>query len=153
MEYVTGQSRFAVMVIHVGTKTRAGWLLVAVLSIAATAAPKKSVEFPGPQAQLKSPHGRYVVENVDSDKEPHHTLLLRSGETGSVRILCTYKRHVNVLWSPDGNKLAVNDYSGSDFSKSLIFSADGNTPPQDVGAELLQSLKGSPEGKSLADNH
>ena len=58
-----------------------------------------------------------------------------------------------MLWSPDGKKLVVNDYAGSDFSKILIFSADQDSPPQDVGAELLQSLKDSPDRRSLADNH
>jgi hypothetical protein len=42
------------------------------------------VEFPGPQAQLQSPDGRYVVENLDSDEEPHYTLRLKNTETGAV---------------------------------------------------------------------
>jgi Tol biopolymer transport system component len=115
--------------------------LLAVLNVAASEASRKLTEFPGTQAQLRSPDGRYVVENVDSDKEPHHTLLLKNRETGAVRTLCNYPRHVTVLWSPDGKKLAVNDYAGGDFSKILIFSADQDSPPQDVGADLLQSLK------------
>lgn len=153
MEHVTGRSRSAAMIIAAGTKTLSAGLLVAVLSGAVAASPKKLVEFPGPQAQLQSPDRRYVLENLDSDKEPHHTLRLKNTETGAVRTLCNYPRHVTVLWSPDGKKLVVNDYAGSDFSKILIFSADQDSPPQDVGAQLLQSLKDSPGRRSLADNH
>lgn len=153
MEHDTGRSQSAAMIIRVGTKTLSAWLFIALLSGTVVASSKKLVEFPGPQAQLQSPDGRYVVENVDSDKEPHHTLRLKNTETGAVRTLCNYPRHVTVLWSPDGKKLAVNDYAGSDFSKILIFSADQDSPAQDVGAELLQSLKDSPDRRSLADNH
>jgi hypothetical protein len=150
MENDTGRSRFAMMI----AATRAlGTCLLAVVSIAASAASRKLTEFMGAQAQLRSPDGRYVVENVDSDKEPHHTLLLKNTETGAVRTLCNYSRHVTVLWSPDRKKFSVNDYAGSDFSKILIFSADQESPPQDIGAELLQSLKDSPDRRSLADNH
>jgi hypothetical protein len=153
MEHVTGRSRSAAMIIAAGTKTLGAGLWVAVLGGAVAASPKKLVEFPGPQAQLQSPDRRYVLENLDSDKEPHHTLRLKNSETGAVRTLCNYPRHVSVLWSPDGKKLVVNDYAGSDFSKTLIFSADQDSPPQDVGAQLLESLKDSPDRRSLADNH
>jgi hypothetical protein len=47
----------------------------------------------------------------------------------------------------------VNDYAGSDFSKVLIFSAEQDSPPDDVGAQLLHSLQESPDRKSLTDNH
>jgi len=138
--------------IIVTTKTLSAWLLVAVFNCTAAASAGKLVEFPGPQAQLQSPNGRYVVENVDSDKEPHHMLRLKNSETGAVRTLCNYQRHVTVLWSPDGKKLVVNDYAGSDFSKALIFSLDQDGRAEDVGSELLQSLKDSPDRKSLAEN-
>ena len=150
MENNTGRSRFAMMI----AATRAiSICLLAVVSTVASGAARKLTEFPGTQAQLRSSDGRYAVENVDSDKEPHHTLLLKNTETGAVRTLCNYPRNVTVLWSPDGKKLVVNDYAGSDFSKILIFSADEDSPPQDVGSELLQSLKDSPDRRSLADNH
>lgn len=150
MEHDTGRSRFAVTA---PTKAVSILLLVALGHAAAFGSARKPVEFPGPTAQLQSPDGRYVVENLDSDKDPHHTLRLKNAETGAVRILCNYQRHVTVLWSPDGKKLVVNDYAGSDFSKILVFSADQDMPPEDVGAELLRSLKDYPDRKSLADNH
>jgi len=150
MENGTEQSRFAAAV--AATKPFGISILVVLSSIAASGT-SQLMEFPGTQTQLKSPNGRYVVENVDSDKEPHHTLLLKNIETGAVRTLCTYQRHVTLLWSPDGKKLAVNDYAGSDFSKALLFSVDQDGSPKDIGAELLQSLKESPDRKSLVDNH
>src|SRR5690348_4256013 len=92
-------------------------LLLVLLNIAVARSSQKLVEFPGPQSQARSPDGRYIIENVDSDKEPHHTLRLKNIETGVVRTLCNYPRHVSVLWSPDGKKLVINHYAGSDFSK------------------------------------
>jgi hypothetical protein len=148
MEQGIGRSQFAVVAI-----TSVLGLLLAISSTFAFGAARKPVEFPGPQAQLKSKDGRYVLENVDSDKEPHHTLLLKNAESGAVRTLCNYQRHVTVLWSPDGKKLVVNDYAGSDFSKVLIFSTEQDSPPEDVGAQLLHSLQGSPDRKGLTDNH
>jgi hypothetical protein len=149
MEYDTEQLQFAAVA---ATRSAGIFLLLALCSLVAFGSSKKPVEFPGPQAKLQSPDGRYVVENVDSDKEPHHTLRLKSAATGTVRTLCSYQRHVTVLWSPDGKKLVVNDYAGSDFSRVLIFSADRESPLVNVGAELLQSLRDSPDRRSLADN-
>jgi hypothetical protein len=148
MEQDTGRSQFAVAAI---TRLVGIWLLLAIGSPGVFASAKKPVEFPGPQTQLKSPDGRYVVENLDSDREPHHTLRVINIETGALRVLCNYQRHVSVLWSPDGKKLVVNDYAGSDFSKVLIFSADQSSPPADIGAQLLRSLK-DPDRTSIADN-
>lgn len=145
-------SQSATTIIRVATKTLSAWLLVAVLNATRAASAGKLVAFPGPLAQLPSPHGRYVVENVVSDKEPHHTLRLKDSGTGAVHTLCTYQRHVTVLWSPNGKKFVVNDYAGSDFSKVLIFSVDQDGRPEDVGAGLLQSLKNSPDWRKLADN-
>jgi len=150
IENGTEQSRFAAAV--AAPKIIGISILVVLSSLAASGTPQLT-EFPGTETQLKSPDGRYVVENVDSDKEPHHTLLLKNTKTGAVRTLCNYQRHVTLLWSPDAKELAVNDYCGSDFSKALLFSADQDNSPKDIGAELLQSLKESPDRKSLAENH
>jgi hypothetical protein len=65
MENDTGRSRFAMMI--AATRVLCACLL-AVLNVAASEASRKLTEFPGTQAQLRSPDGRYVVENVDSDK-------------------------------------------------------------------------------------
>ena len=128
-------------------------MLLAVVSTAASGSARKLTEFPGTTGAAKVSGRAVCSREVDSEQEPRRTLLLKKPETGAVRTLCNYPRNVTVLWSPDGKKLAVNDYAGSDFSKILIFSADQDSPPQDVGAELLQSLKDSPDRRSLADNH
>ncbi len=126
---------------------------VAALSLPVALYSEKVVEFPGKNGDAKSPDGRYLVENVDSDKEPHHSLLLKNLKTGGVHSLCNYKRHVTALWSPDGQKLVVNDSAGSDFSKSLIFFVDQSGPPVDIGAKLLQSLKDPADRRSVSGNH
>jgi hypothetical protein len=111
-----------------------------------------ATEFPGPRAAAISPDGRYAVENVDSDKEPHHTLMLRNLETGTVRLLYSYPRHVSVLWSPNGQKLAVNDYAGSNFSKSLIFFVDQRGSAVDVRAKLFEFLKDAGARRAVSGN-
>jgi hypothetical protein len=131
---------------------RSSWLLIALLCVPVSLFCGSSRDFPGPQRELKSPDGRYSVENIDSGSEPHHTLLLKKTETGTVRTLCNYNRSVSVLWSPDGKKLVVNDYLGSNLSESVIFFVDQTSSPLDIGAELLQSLKSSPDRRSLVGN-
>ena len=55
------------------TRSLSTWLLIAAHCVPLAAYSKRLVEFPGPEGELRSPDGRYVVQNVDSDKEPHHT--------------------------------------------------------------------------------
>jgi hypothetical protein len=50
-----------------------------------------------------------------------------------------------VVWSPDGNAVAVTDGGGSDFSTVVVFLADHTQEPIDVGAELTRVLGALPE--------
>jgi hypothetical protein len=127
------------------------WLLLLCIPLAAHGR-GNMLEFPGPATKLESPDGKFIVENVDSDKEPHHVLLLRTKRTDKVRTLYAYRRQVGVLWSPDGSKVVVNDYAGSDFSTSLVFFVGPEIPPLDLKEGVLGLLKGSPELRSITDN-
>jgi hypothetical protein len=146
MEQNVRQLRFVV------TKVLWGWFLLVLFCVPSPVYSGTLREFPGPKTELKSPHGRYLVKNIDTVDEPYHALMLKDTKTGAVRTLCAYGRSVSVVWSPDGKKLVVNDELGSDYSKSLIFFVDQDSPPRDVGAELLQSLKNSPDQESVAHN-
>ncbi len=143
----TGRLRSAV------TIAKSSWLLLFLALICPAAIYSSRLqEFPGAQTELKSPDGRYSVVNIDSDKEPHHSLMLKNIGNGSVAPLHQYGRHVSVLWSPDSKKLVVNDYTGSSSATSLIFFVD-RSATLDLQKELLKSLGESPDKISLTDNH
>jgi len=40
-----------------------------------------SMGFPGPKSELSSRDGRYVLQNIDRDEEPKHSILLRDRST------------------------------------------------------------------------
>ena len=130
-------------------RTLSSYLLVISMCIAVFGSERS---FPGPVNRLPSPDGRYVLINVDSDKAPHHVLVIKDSSSGVKRQIHSYGRHVSALWSPDGNMLVVNDYAGSDFSKSLLFSAAADKPTVDLGAALLRSLENSAARRELTGN-
>jgi len=119
-----------------------------ILVIASQAAGQ--TRFPGVLQELGSPNGDYTLVNTDSEREPHHSLILRNNKTGAARRLLDYGRSVTVLWSPAGRRIAVTDNFASNESRILILTADGRAPDlslQDVVGkglappELLRALR------------
>ena len=80
--------------------------------------------FPNGKSELASPDGRWILQNVDRDTEPHHSILLKDKTTGKTRKICDYERHASIIWSPDSRNFALNDYAGSDFATASIISVD-----------------------------
>jgi hypothetical protein len=94
--------------------------------------------FPGLKSELASPDRRWVLQNLDRDQEPHHSILLKSNATGKTRKICDYERHASVIWSPDSRYFALNDYAGSDFSDASIISVDETVSTIKVQDEILR---------------
>jgi hypothetical protein len=98
-----------------------GIVAATVVALAASNSTARLVSFPSAQTQAVARDGRFAVVNVDSDTEPHHTLLLENRQTKSTRKILEYDRSVEVLWNPDSTMFAVNNYAGSNVGECLIF--------------------------------
>src|SRR6266568_9103151 len=88
-----------------------------------------STEFPGRQHSLLSPNGTSVVRNTDADTQEeqialgdNHALVLEDLRSGQRKMIYPYPRHVTVKWSPNGQRLAITDFDGSDHASCSIFS-------------------------------
>ena len=106
-----------------GTARSALTFLFALLIATQMLPAQVSAKFPGSKAKLASPDGRYVIQNVEQEQEPRHVLLLKEMATGSSRKVYEYGRGASAVWSPDSRHFAINDYAGSDYTKTSIFSA------------------------------
>jgi len=130
-----------------------GAVIAALAILTIPAQSQTSRNFPGPKSELASPDGRYVIQNVDPsqhdanrnsancttslhNEEYDHFLFLKDKVTGKSRQIYQYGRGVSVVWSPDSGHLAINDYAGSDYTETSIFSVEAAVPKIDVQKEL-----------------
>lgn len=126
-------------------------LLLGLFASALTCA--QTASYPGPDASLSSPDGKYVVENRDSNVEPHHRIVLtkwsKRGSERTTRDIATYARGVVVQWCPDSKWFIVNDHEGSDASVPYVYSVADPT----MKIDIRQWLTGHLSSKSLVENH
>lgn len=94
-------------------------------------------KFPGTKSELASPDKRWVLQDIDRDQEPNHSIFLKDTTTGKTRKICDYERSASVVWSPDSRHFALNDYAGSNFSETSVLSVDETVPKIDVQDEIL----------------
>lgn len=113
--------------------------------------------FPGMTSRVLSPDGRHILINVDSKTkeqtvslEGNHALYLQDLVTGDIQKLYSYDRRVDVLWSPSGTKLLINDYAESDFSKAIVFFAYDNKHRIDLEEEFMKQM---PNNETIFGNH
>jgi len=109
----------------------------------------KLTRYPGASA-LKSPTGLYAVSSVDKeDVEPAHVLVVRNTRTEKEVARVPYSRYVEVMWSPDGTSLAINNHGGSDHTKCEILSF--GQPIRSL--DLLKTLRSQINPPSIRINH
>ena len=105
--------------------------------------------YPGSR-DLQSPSGLFVLNNLDIESgDLPHLLVVRNVETTKEEFRLPYKRYVEVLWSPDGTHLLINDHGGSDYSDCMIISFRDADKRIDV-SELLRRGAGN---RSITKNH
>jgi|HubBroStandDraft_6_1064221.scaffolds.fasta_scaffold04242_7 hypothetical protein len=93
--------------------------------------------FPGGRTTSKSPNGRYVIRNIDYDgSTPAHRLLLEDRSKKTSIQFFSYDRGVDLLWSPNGSRLILNDHGGSDFTDAYVFLLDDSSRRIKVTEEL-----------------
>jgi hypothetical protein len=67
-------------------------------------------------------------------------LYLRDLNTGEEKKIYSYDRHVEVLWSPKGGRLVINDYGGSNYANCIIFIFDPAWDIIDIEQLVRQNL-------------
>ncbi len=110
------------------------------------------VPFPE-KSRAPSPDGHFVLVNVDSDSEPHHTVFLATRGSKATRKLFAYGRGIEVLWSPNSQLFIVNDYAGSDYSRCRVYSVEAGKEPIEVWDELLASQGANVRSLLLGNHH
>lgn len=109
----------------------------------------KLSRYPG-SPDLKSPTGLYVLSSIDNEKiEPSHFLVVRSTRTQKEEIRIPYARYVEVGWSPDGKRLAVNDHGGSNYTNCKILSFGDDIR----SIEIAEQLRAKINPPSITRNH
>ena len=117
------------------------------------AASAKQISFPGAKTETKSPDGRYAVSNIDDvHAQPAHILMLIDSQSGKHSKIYEYGRHVDVLWSPASNALAINDYGGSDFTRAVLLMLPSGQKQDDLWDELIKFLRSQGEARIALEN-
>lgn len=102
----------------------------------------------------ESPDGRYLLLNVvhldqvDADGN-WASIFLVDTKTGSKTLFYKYGRDVRVVWSPDSKRVVVNDYWGSNVSRSVLFALNGSNQRVDIGEKLMKSDRPRREKESI----
>ena len=101
---------------------------------------QKLVTFPGSMEIMSSPNKRYILHNVDPDKDSdRHKLILIDNVRKTKFEILSYDRSIDVLWAPDSNGLIINDFGGSDYADCIVFKL--NKPKK--GISIMELLKKS----------
>jgi hypothetical protein len=129
-------------------------LFVGLLLATATAKTNaQNSSFPGVRSESRSPNGRFVIKNIDSDREvPAHSLTLIDQRTGSKIKLYRYGRGVDVLWSPNSAAFVINDHEGSDAAHPVLFAQPWSTRSLDLRQKLIEFLRARQEARSALEN-
>ena len=100
-----------------------------------------------------SPDGRFVVKNVDDPQDPKapHSIFLTDMQSGRRTLLYSYPRKVDLMWSPDSDALAVNDWAANNESQCMVFVLAPVRARLDVREEFLKSHRPDQEKKLAAD--
>jgi hypothetical protein len=99
------------------------------------------VSFPG-TSEAPDPSGRYSIIWSYSKR---HDLFFKNLKTDKQHHLLTFNRHVDMLWSPDGNAFAITDWGGSDYSEVLVYSTVRLNKPINLQDVLKKSFGSLPE--------
>ena len=136
-------------------RTICRWSLTALLFAGiASGMNAQNVSFPGARSESKSPDGRFVIKNSDSDVEdPAHALTLADGRNGSSIKIYRYGRSVDILWSPTSDSFVINDHEGSNVSHAILFREPWSTKYIDLREKLIDFLRSRNQAKSTLENH
>lgn len=90
-----------------------------------------------------SPNGRFSIkfdENMNPSAAQRYVLILHDKRTNTRRILYYYDRWVSAIWSPDSQKILINNYAGSDYTLNLILYIKREILPINLQHELIRYM-------------
>jgi len=131
------------------------WVLTTLLfAVIASGTNAQNASFPGSRSESKSPDGRFVIRNSNSDVEdPAHALRLVDSLNGSSITIYRYGRGVDILWSPTSDAFVINDHEGSNVSHPILFRKPWSTNYTDLREKLIDFLRSKNQAKSALENH
>ena len=100
-----------------------------------------------------SPDARFLLKNVDTPNNPDspHSIYLTDMRTGVRTVLYSYARRAEIIWSPDSDIVAINDFDANDDSQCMVFPILPHCGRIDLREELLKSRQPDSEKKLVAD--
>ncbi len=100
------------------------------------------LNFSGDRPEALAPNGKYSVRyhRIDA-KGPYgpHGLFLVNKESGESDLILGFERSADVLWSPDGQFLAVTNWFGSNVSEVFVFKV-ATMKKTDIGVVLKNNI-------------
>ena len=133
---ITGAKRNS----HFAARLTCFWLLLLILSVLPSLG-QTYRSFHGRRSELVSPNGRYVLQNAVRDEDPPYLILLKDKTAQTSRKVYEYGRDASAVWSPDSRHFAINDYAGSDYTETNIFSVEDASSKIDVQDAIFHSDK------------
>jgi hypothetical protein len=109
------------------------------------------LNFPGEHPEALAPGAKYSVryQRIDA-KGPYgpHGLFLVNKESGESRLILGFERSADVLWSPDGQFLAVTNWFGSNVCEVFVFEP-GTKEKTDLKDALEKSIGAFPSTRGV----
>jgi hypothetical protein len=96
------------------TAFAAVWLLVAV-----PVAAQPKCTFPGKTNICRSPNGKWILHWQQAKPGSEHVLIAERVKASSLHLM-SFKRSIDVLWSPQSTYIAINDHSGSSDTNLFV---------------------------------
>ena len=129
----------------------------------------RSITFPGPASELTSPNGLYTIKNVDqpvgNGNEWNHNLFFKKKGQRKESILnpnnrvlsdapgeCSYNRSAEILWSPNSNAFALNDWMGSNVASAYLYHVRDLSHPIDLADKVYDALKDKRDQSAIANS-
>ncbi len=87
-----------------------------------------AVQFPNEGTSAISPNGKYIVNSIENTSgRTNHVLILEDSSSSKKWPFYEYDRHVEVLWSPKGDRLIINDHAESNQSTCILYDVSHRT--------------------------
>jgi hypothetical protein len=95
----------------------------------------------------------------DAVRKDHQIWVRTVGGEGQARLIYSYLRAAEVLWSPDSKMVAVTDAGGSNVSDVIVFRVYRDREPQELrnvrkqvqGFSARKGVEKSSDGRGTAD--
>lgn len=101
---------------------------------------------PGPA--ISSPDGKWEITSQEPTAgSDEHTLSL-SRPNGEKKPIARFRRHAEILWAPDSNRVAMSEYRASDESDCKVLQLAGQGP-----ISVLEAIHGTDLAEVVKGNH